>query len=95
MIPFSVETKQALLSAVEEATRLRHREIGIAHVLLGLLRDEHSVAASVLVEKGLFPQDVPIETECAPFRLRFSSAWLAVAQRADAAYPPGWPRGGH
>jgi hypothetical protein len=52
-VPFSNETKQILLSAVEEAGRLSHRDIGMSHMLLGILRDERSVAASVLNRRGL------------------------------------------
>ena len=52
-IPFSPETKNVLHFAVQEADRLQHREIGTAHLLLGLLREERSVAASILNDRGL------------------------------------------
>jgi len=52
-IPFSTETKRALQSAAEEADRLLHTYIGTEHLLLGLLREERSLAASILTEKGL------------------------------------------
>jgi ATP-dependent Clp protease ATP-binding subunit ClpC len=52
-IPFSTETKRALQSAAEEADRLLHTYIGTEHLLLGLLREERSLAASILMEKGL------------------------------------------
>jgi ATP-dependent Clp protease ATP-binding subunit ClpC len=52
-IPFSTETKRVLQFAAEEADRLLHNYVGTEHLLLGLLREERSVAASLLVEKGM------------------------------------------
>ena len=52
-IPFSAETKRALQFAAEEADRLVHTYIGTEHLLLGILREERSLAASVLLEKGM------------------------------------------
>ena len=52
-IPFGAETKRVLQFAAEEADRLGHSYIGTEHLLLGLLREEGSVAASVLTTLGL------------------------------------------
>ncbi|MDA1092762.1 MAG: ATP-dependent Clp protease ATP-binding subunit [Acidobacteria bacterium] len=52
-IPFSTETKRVLQFSAEEADRLLHNYVGTEHLLLGLLREERSVAASFLVEKGM------------------------------------------
>ena len=52
-IPFSAEFKQVLQYATAEADRLQHDHIGTGHLLLGILREEKSVAASILMEKGL------------------------------------------
>jgi enamine deaminase RidA (YjgF/YER057c/UK114 family) len=52
-IPFSAELKQVLQYAAAEADRLQHDHIGAEHLLLGILREEKSVAASILVEKGM------------------------------------------
>src|SRR6187549_1338155 len=52
-IPFSAETKRVLTFAAEEADRLLHTYVGTEHLLLGLLREERSVAASILYEKGM------------------------------------------
>jgi ATP-dependent Clp protease ATP-binding subunit ClpC len=38
---------------VEEADRLQHHDIATAHLLLGILREGESVAASILRENGL------------------------------------------
>jgi ATP-dependent Clp protease ATP-binding subunit ClpC len=51
-IPFSAQTKRALEGAAEEADRLLHNHIGPEHLLLGLLRDEASLAGSILRENG-------------------------------------------
>src|SRR4051812_39528374 len=52
-IPFSAETKRVLQYAAEEADRLLHNYIGTEHLLLGILREERSVAATILMEKGM------------------------------------------
>jgi len=52
-IPFSAESKRALAFATEEADRLLHTYIGTEHLLLGILREEQSLAASVLAGRGI------------------------------------------
>ena len=52
-IPFSNETKKLLMDATEEADRLNDKDIGTEHLLLGLLRAEGTVAATVLASNGL------------------------------------------
>jgi ATP-dependent Clp protease ATP-binding subunit ClpC len=52
-IPFSAETKRVLTFAAEEADRLLHTYIGTEHLLLGILREERSVAANILYDKGM------------------------------------------
>ncbi|MCM2255921.1 MAG: ATP-dependent Clp protease ATP-binding subunit [Vicinamibacteria bacterium] len=52
-IPLSVESKRVLSFASEEAERMLHNYIGTEHVLLGLMREEQSVAAAILGEKGM------------------------------------------
>jgi ATP-dependent Clp protease ATP-binding subunit ClpC len=52
-LPFSDESKRALNAAAEESERLSHKHIGTEHMLLGLLREEKSVAAEILRERGL------------------------------------------
>jgi ATP-dependent Clp protease ATP-binding subunit ClpC len=51
-IPFSADTKRVLQYAADEADRLLHNYIGTEHLLLGLLREESSVANSILREHG-------------------------------------------
>lgn len=52
-IPFSAETKRILQYAATEADRLLHREISSDHLLLGVLCEERSAAASVLIDRGI------------------------------------------
>src|SRR5687768_16680058 len=52
-LPLAPETKHVLAYAHEESDRLQHRHIGTEHLLLGLLREERSMAAQILFERGL------------------------------------------
>ncbi len=52
-LPLSQECKRVLAYAAEEAERLAHKHIGTGHLLLGLLREEKSLAAEILRERGL------------------------------------------
>jgi ATP-dependent Clp protease ATP-binding subunit ClpA len=57
-LPLSIEAKRVLTFATEESEKLRHRHIGTEHLLLGLLREESSVAAEILYENGIRLTDV-------------------------------------
>src|ERR687890_1349510 len=52
-LPPAPETKRVLAYAHEESDRLQHRHIGTEHLLLGLLREDRSMAAEILYERGL------------------------------------------
>ncbi|MGH9914736.1 MAG: Clp protease N-terminal domain-containing protein, partial [Pyrinomonadaceae bacterium] len=52
-VPLSLETKLVMAYATEESDRLQHRHIGTEHLLLGILREERSLAAEILYERGL------------------------------------------
>ncbi|HUG44111.1 MAG TPA: ATP-dependent Clp protease ATP-binding subunit [Acidobacteriota bacterium] len=52
-LPLSDQSKRVLTFASDEAERLLCSYIGTEHLLLGLLREEKSVAAGILFEKGL------------------------------------------
>src|SRR2546423_574864 len=52
-LPLAPETKRVLHYSYEESDRLQHRHIGTEHLLLGLLREERSMAAQILFERGL------------------------------------------
>jgi ATP-dependent Clp protease ATP-binding subunit ClpC len=52
-LPLSSSANHALTFAAEESDRLGHRHIGTEHLLLGILREEKSLAARVLYQRGL------------------------------------------
>ncbi len=52
------ETKRILAFAREESERLRSRTIGTEHLLLGLLREDTSIASEILYGQGLRLQGV-------------------------------------
>jgi len=52
-LPLSHECKRVLPYAAEEADSLKHKHIGTAHLLLGLLREEKCFAAEILYGRGL------------------------------------------
>jgi ATP-dependent Clp protease ATP-binding subunit ClpC len=52
-IPLSADSKRVLSYSSEEAERMLHNYIGTEHILLGLMREDKSVAAAILAEKGM------------------------------------------
>jgi len=60
-LPFTPQAKKVLELASEEARALGHPYIGTEHILLGLLRENESVAAQVLINLGLKLEDVRAE----------------------------------
>jgi ATP-dependent Clp protease ATP-binding subunit ClpC len=52
-VPLSEESKKVLKYAAEESKQMSRRSIGVEHLLLGMLRQQGSVAESVLRENGL------------------------------------------
>jgi len=84
-LPLSSECRRILAYAAEEAERLNHHHIGTEHLLLGILREENSVAAQVLQERGLKVDAVrdelarapiPVEPPTMPHDLRFLASSL-------------------
>ena len=60
-LPLSHESKRVLAYSAEEAEKLKHVYIGPRHLLLGLLREENSLAANLLRERGLTIEKVRAE----------------------------------
>jgi ATP-dependent Clp protease ATP-binding subunit ClpA len=79
-LPFTPRTKRMLDLALNEAQRLKHDEIGTGHILLGLLREGHGVAARVLKEMGLSLNKLIEETEA---RLLEDGAKKTVSSSAN------------
>ncbi|HEY7428526.1 MAG TPA: Clp protease N-terminal domain-containing protein [Gemmataceae bacterium] len=57
-LPRTPRFKSAIEHAIKEAKNLHHDYVGTEHLLLGLVRDEESVAAQVLMNLGLKLSDV-------------------------------------
>ena len=60
-LPFTPRAKRVLELCQEAAKELRHNYIGTEHLLLGLIREEQGLAASVLKELGLVLEEVRAE----------------------------------
>jgi ATP-dependent Clp protease ATP-binding subunit ClpC len=55
---FTGRARQVVVCAQDEALQLRHGYIGTEHLLLGLLREQHGVAARVLESLGVRVEEV-------------------------------------
>jgi ATP-dependent Clp protease ATP-binding subunit ClpC len=60
---FSDAARRVIVLAQEEARRLNHHYIGSEHILLGLLRDDESVAAGALLSLGITLEAVRQQVE--------------------------------
>jgi hypothetical protein len=52
-LPLAPACRRILSYSAEEVERLRHHHIGVEHLLLGILREEGTIAAQVLDARGL------------------------------------------
>ncbi len=52
-LPLSHESKRVLAYAAQESAQLNRKHLGTDHLLLGLLREEDTLAATLLLEHGL------------------------------------------
>jgi hypothetical protein len=50
-VPLSQECKRILIYAAEEAERLGHKHVGTEHLLLGIRREDQSLAARILQDR--------------------------------------------
>jgi dihydroneopterin aldolase len=57
-VPFTPRSKKVLELALRESMQLGHNYIGTEHILLGLGRENEGVAARVLSDLGVSPDDV-------------------------------------
>jgi uncharacterized protein (TIGR03435 family) len=78
---FGHEANRILQLATEEANRLLHRKIDTGHLLLGILRDDNSVAASILATYGMRINEVRDE-------IVVIHSEQPAAPRPDYALPP-------
>ena len=52
-LPYTSRAKRVLELAMREAFELKHDAVGPEHLLLGLVREEHGIAAAALMGAGL------------------------------------------
>ena len=52
-IPFSDRNKKVLELSLREALRLKHNYIAPEHIMLGILREGHGLAAAILADAGV------------------------------------------
>jgi ATP-dependent Clp protease ATP-binding subunit ClpA len=79
---FTVRARRVVVHAQEEARELNHNYIGTEHLLLGLLREEESVAARVLAE---------LEISLAEVRAQVVEI-VGVGKQAPSGHIPFTPR---
>src|SRR5215813_12551185 len=79
-LPLSAQAKRVLNYAADESERLQHRNIGTEHLLLGILREEKSIAAEILYERGLKLTQIREEM------LRSQQSERALSQKKDAPH---------
>ncbi len=77
------ETKKILSLANQESQRLKNRHIGPEHLLLGIVREECSIAAEILFHYGLRLQDVRDEVNR---QSGFSNLKMFDREKTDVPY---------
>ncbi len=75
-VELAPEVKKSLELAVDEARRLGHHVIGTEHLLLGLMRQQDTVAAQVMQKLHFLPDRM---------RRRISEIWAESAQNPPSA----------
>jgi hypothetical protein len=86
-LPLSNEFKRVLAYAHEEADRLANKQIGCEHLLLGLLREEGSLAARLLAERGVRIAEVRVSLGHEPH------AGSGLGSGSPGSFPQRWPPG--
>src|SRR5436190_2214686 len=81
---FTDRVRKVLQMAREEAARLHHGYVGTEHMLLGLLREEKGIAATVLTDSGVSLEASRAET----LRLLGSDLPPQQAQGTTGSPPP-------
>src|ERR1700685_1965602 len=60
---FTDRARRVVVMAQEEARALSHDYVGTEHLLLGLIREGHGVAAKAMVSLGISPDSVRQQVE--------------------------------
>jgi len=85
-VPLSDECKKVLDFAAETAERMGHRHVGTEHLMIGILRVETSLAAQILIARGLeagpIQEQMAKDHQRAHYRSVTTSAKSAVSTSA-------------
>jgi ATP-dependent Clp protease ATP-binding subunit ClpA len=87
---FTDQARDVVKGAQEEARGLHHRYIGTEHILLALLSESSGMAATVLRDAGVFPEQMRADIEAAvggrrtPFGPTDAEALRAIGIDLDA-----------
>jgi hypothetical protein len=91
-LPLSREVKHALAFAAEEAERLNHKHIDSSHLVLGLLREQDSLAAKLLRKYGMtLEQCREIARQALPVSTPPGRAVVFERREPAPVAPPGTP----
>ena len=90
-LPLSNEGRRILAYAAEEAERLRHGQIGTEHLLLGMLREEQSLASQILRGHGFDVSAIRVQMAVAT-QVLLKTGWvpddLTAMRIAEAVWLP-------
>ncbi len=95
----STETKQVLELAVEDARLLEQRYIGTEHLLLGLVRQEDSLAVRILKRFDISPEQVQqqtkrvLENDSLP-KQESAEAMESITRESEESQPTAFPATG-
>jgi hypothetical protein len=78
-VPLTTECKTILKLAVDAAERLGHRLVETEHLLIGILRVEASLAAQILLARGLRPQSIQEQLAKEPIPKYRASAKMSAS----------------
>ena len=98
-VELSPETKQIMERAVDEARTLEQRYIGTEHLLLGLVRQEESMAVRLLKRFDISPEQVQQQTkrlleEVSMPKQESSEDMEAMTRESDEIQPSAFPATG-
>jgi len=87
-VPLSADCRKVLILAAESAERLGHRRVEPVHMLIGILRVESSLAAQILLARGLKPGEMSEQLAKGP-SMQYRSGTAISAERTLDAFLAG------
>src|SRR5262245_23824436 len=93
-LPLTDACKRILSYAAEESGRLNHRHIGTEHLLLGILREEKSLAAEVLYNAGFKLEAIRQQLALSPMPPESGGASQEMRSLLTFLHSPAIPKSG-